>query len=104
VSGAEVPGDAIGSVDAAEVNAVADWLDRLTAGERLPQKLLVIHQFTHDMVRRKALLRPRRNLAVVLNADGFGSRELKSAKYHDFTAGASWTFDGFKPSTRRTST
>jgi hypothetical protein len=92
----DVPGRVIGSVDAADVEAVAAWLDDLTARARLPQKLLIIHQFTDDMVRRKALLRPHRNLATVLNADGFGTEALKIAKYREFTDGAPWTFDGFK--------
>ena len=61
-----------------------------------PQKLFIIHQFTEDMIKGKEQLRPHANLATVLNADGFGSKEVKSAKYRDFTKGAPWTFDGFK--------
>ena len=92
----QVPGSVIGSVDAADVNAVATWLDDLTERLKLPQKLFIIHQFTEDMIKGKEQLRPRANLATVLNADGFGSQEVKSAKYHAFTKGVPWTFDGFK--------
>ena len=92
----EIPGQVIGSVDAADVNAVARWLDRLTGEAQLPQKLFVVHQFTEDMIQGKQLLRPHRNLATVLNTDGFGTAVVKKAKYREFAKGAPWTFDGFK--------
>ncbi len=92
----QVPGSVIGSVDAADVNAVAAWLDDLTERLKLPQKLFIIHQFTEDMIKGKEQLRPHANLATVLNADGFGSKVVKSAKYRAFTKGVPWTFDGFK--------
>jgi hypothetical protein len=77
----EVPGRKIGSVQAAEVNAVSGWLDALTARLRLPQKLLLVHQFTTNMVRGKPAVRPRPHLAMVFNMDGFGGQEAKLAKY-----------------------
>src|SRR4051794_15468401 len=96
VSAPDVPGQVIGSVDGADVAAVAAWLDGLTGRLALPQKLFVVHQFTEDMIARKELLRPRRHLATVINADGFGSAAVKKAKYREFARGARWTFDGFK--------
>jgi hypothetical protein len=77
----EVPGRTIGGVQAAEVNAVSAWLERLTVAHRLPQKLLLVHQFTTDMVRGKPAVQPRRNLAMVFNMDGFGHQAAKLAKY-----------------------
>ena len=76
----EVPGKVIGSVDAREVNAVSAWLAGLVERNKLPQKLLLIHQFTDDMV-DDTQLQERPGLAMVLNADGFGSQELKRDKY-----------------------
>ena len=63
----------IGHVDAREVNATSAWLAQLVARHDLPQKLFVVHQFTDDMVDDTQLKR-RDELAMVLNADGFGSR------------------------------
>src|SRR5690606_17349776 len=40
----------IGSVDVAEVNATLTWLADLTREHRLPQKLLVLHQFQLRMI------------------------------------------------------
>ncbi len=92
----ELPGQVIGSVDASEIVEIGAWLDALTAEADLPQKLLVIHQFTDDMIKRRELLRPYANVAVVLNVDGFGGQEVKIAKYHDFASKAAFAFNGFK--------
>jgi hypothetical protein len=92
-----VPGQRIGSVDARTVNAVSAWLSRIVARERLPEKLLVIHQFTADMVGNKPAVKPRRGLAITFNVDGFGDRPNKLAKYAEFTRGERREmFDGFK--------
>src|SRR5438034_674467 len=68
-TGDEVPGQVIGSVDAADVVATGAWLDQLTAQAKLPQKLLLVHQFTEGMITRRELLRPFAHVAVVLNVD-----------------------------------
>jgi hypothetical protein len=63
---------------------------------KLPQKLFLIHQFTNDMV-DDTQLKERAGLAMVLNADGFGTRPLKKAKYHAFTSSPRRFFgEGFK--------
>ena len=90
------PGQVIGHVDAREVNAVSAWLSKLAVQRRLPQKLFLIHQFTNDMV-DDTQLHPRPGLAMVLNADGFGTRELKKVKYKAFTSSPRRFFgEGFK--------
>src|SRR5688500_260576 len=50
VQAGQVPGQVIGRVDSREVNAVTAWLAQLAEREDLPEKLVVIHQFTDDMV------------------------------------------------------
>ncbi len=79
----QVPGQTIGSVSAQEVNSVARWLSDLGRSRRLPQKLLVIHQFTKDMVRGRETLERPPGVMPVLNVDGFGPREQKEAKYRE---------------------
>ena len=91
VAEGEVPGQVIGHVGAREVNATSAWLAQLVARQHLPQKLFIVHQFTDDMVDDTQLKR-RDGLAMVLNADGFGSQAVKVAKYHAFTRAAK-TFD-----------
>jgi len=93
----EVPGTVIGSVTARELNATTAWLDSLVEENDLPQKLVVIHQFTLDMIRDRPRLKRRKNLAITLNADGFGTQAQKLEKYEAFTKGAAKKFaNGYK--------
>ena len=95
VTGSEVPGQVIGHAEPRELNATTAWLDQLAAAHDLPQKLLVVHQFTDDMV-DAAQLQPRSRLAMVLNADGFGTRPVKVSKYRAFTREGHDFGQGFK--------
>jgi hypothetical protein len=72
----------IGSVDAAEVNEVVEWLADLTAQHHLPQKLLIVHQFQLRMISDRADLDTGRDeVAVMIHADGFGSPGAKHATW-----------------------
>jgi hypothetical protein len=64
----------IGSVTAEEVNAVAAWLAQLTRERRLPQKLLLLHQFQNRMIADRGTVDTSHDeLAVLVHADGFGT-------------------------------
>jgi hypothetical protein len=91
----QVPGQVIGQVGSREVNATTAWLDQLVMKYKLPQKLLLVHEFTDDMV-PEAELKPRKGLAYVLNVDGFGGRALKIAKYKGFAKQGKAFRRGFK--------
>jgi hypothetical protein len=91
----QVPGQVIGHVGSREVNATTAWLDQLVTKHKLPQKLLLVHEFTDDMV-PEAQLKPRKGLAYVLNVDGFGGQALKVAKYKSFAKQAGEFRRGFK--------
>jgi hypothetical protein len=91
-----VPGKVIGSTDAQTVNRVSAYLADLVKKNRLPQKLLVVHQFTDSMIRNRERLKRRRSVAIVLNVDGFGDQPNKIAKYHEFTPRRARFNRGFK--------
>jgi hypothetical protein len=91
----QVPGRVIGQVGAREVNATTAWLSKLVARYKLPQKLLLVHEFTDSMVPQAELKKPP-GLAYVLNVDGFGTQTLKLAKYRDFTGNDGDFRHGFK--------
>jgi hypothetical protein len=77
-----VPGEAIGSTDAATINRISYYLARLVRRERLPQKLLLVHQFTEGMIKdddQPILARP--GVAIISNIDGFGIPEVKVDVY-----------------------
>jgi len=91
----EVPGETIGSVDAAEVNEVSAWLAQLVQENNLPQKLLVLHQFDEIMIPNRDRIEARDGLATVFHVDGFGGRPAKLSKYDDLHAEKPF-FTGFK--------
>jgi hypothetical protein len=92
----QVPGKVIGTVSVGEVNRVTRYVRGIVRKNKLPQKLLLIHQFTEDMIPDKQrLLRPR-ELAVTLNVDGFGDQPNKIAKYAELTSTARGFHHGFK--------
>lgn len=91
-----VPGTVIGSVDVREVNAVSFWLDELVRKHDLPQKLLVVHRFTENMIVGEDQLKPREHVAVTVNVDGFGGRAIKISKYRSFAQRAPGLHNGFK--------
>jgi hypothetical protein len=79
----------IGSVGVEEVNRVITWLADLTRENRLPQKLLVLHQFRLDMLPgRDRLDLSRDELAVMIHADGQGGQGAKQATWQALRAGA----------------
>jgi hypothetical protein len=94
----EIPGQVIGSVDAEDVNEVSAYLDGIVSEDRLPQKLLVVHQFTRGMIANREALEERPGLAIVLNSDGFGNIPQKKVKYDELgPQGQTRQFDaGFK--------
>jgi hypothetical protein len=92
----QVPGRVLGSVDAGVVNAVSARLAEIVRERRLPEKLLVVHQFTRRMVRRRELLVRRAGVALVLDVDGFGNQADKVAKYRELTRGAGRFAHGIK--------
>lgn len=77
----------IGSVEASEVNAVAEWLAALVRRERLPQKLLMVHQFRFTMIRDRATISTPPELAVVIHMDGQGPLATKYETWGALTAG-----------------
>jgi hypothetical protein len=93
--GAE-PGTVIGSVGAAKVNQISAHLAKIVRDGNLPEKLFVVHQFTHNMIRGKAQVVKRPGLATTMNVDGFGDRANKVAKYRDFTHDGTRFHHGYK--------
>jgi hypothetical protein len=92
----QVPGTVIGSTEAGVVNRVSKYLSDLVRKNHLPEKLLIVHQFTHGMIRHRPLLREDDGVALVLNVDGFGDRPNKISKYHLFAKPSQPWHHGFK--------
>jgi hypothetical protein len=70
-------------------------LAKLVKRANLPEKLLLLHQFTAEMIEDKAALAVRPGVALTMNVDGFGDRANKLSKYKALTR-ASRHHHGFK--------
>ncbi len=83
----EVHLEQIGSVSAAEINQVVEWLAALVRKHDLPQKVLLIHQFDPIMLPDRQLIEIPPELAVVIQMDGHGTMELKMSSWNRLTTG-----------------
>lgn len=92
----DLPGQVIGSTDAATINAVSRYLSGLVRRHDLPQKLLVVHRFTEEMIESDDQLERHPGVALVVNIDGFGDRPNKVAKYRELAGKRRSPFNGFK--------
>ncbi|MDX6717062.1 MAG: hypothetical protein QOH30_3620 [Baekduia sp.] len=92
----QLPGKVIGSTDADVVNSAARFMARLVRERDLPEKLLLVHRFTNDMIARPQRLAQFPGVRTVVNVDGFGSNTVKIAKYQSFVAGTPRMGRGFK--------
>jgi len=79
--GHQKPDRQIGHTDAGSINHVSAWLSKLTVGHNLPQKLLIVHQFTAQEIHDYQDVKARPRVATVFNMDGFGSPQVKLASY-----------------------
>jgi hypothetical protein len=85
----QLPLRQIGSVSITEVNSVVNWLAQLTAQYRLPQKLLVLHEFKAGEIQDEQRLDTHNDdLAIVMDMDGQGTPAMKQATWQFVTATA----------------
>ena len=81
MAGDQVPGRDIGSVSAREINKVSGWLSQLVADLRLPEKVLMFHQYRTRQVRGISRVREPEGVAVVQSVGAPGSPATKQATY-----------------------
>jgi hypothetical protein len=91
-----LPAQEIGSTDAATVNEVSRYLAAIVRRNDLPQKLLVVHRFTREMIQNEDALEQNPGVALVVNVDGFGDQPNKISKYREFTRDLRRRYNGFK--------
>jgi hypothetical protein len=90
------PGRVIGTVDAVEVNAVAQYLAKLVKDNNLPPKVLIIHRFTHEMVTNTKQIHPLPEVQVLMDMDGWGSPAKKIGTHRQVIYPEPVQFTGFK--------
>jgi hypothetical protein len=81
VPAGQVPGKVIGSTNAATINQISYYLARLRHQKNLPQKVMIVHQFTEGMIKNRDQVLDRPGVAIVHNIDGFGTAAVKKNVY-----------------------
>ncbi len=90
------PGEAIGSIDASDINAVQAYLADLTRRHHLPNKMLIVHQFQPEMIANSDSIARVEGVDVVIDMDGYGAADIKEVKYQRYGAAAYAQFGGMK--------
>lgn len=85
LAGDQLPGGPVGSVTASDINAAQWYLSELVRQERLPRKMLVVHQFEIDMIRSPQEIVRSAGADLVIDMDGYGRAEIKEVKYRRYT-------------------
>jgi hypothetical protein len=96
VAEGQIPGEYIGSVSAESITYAQEVLAEISAEHGIPPKLLIVHQFREDMIQGKDQLAPFPGVQLVIDADGYGSPELKTAVYNFLVRDEPVEFAGVK--------
>jgi hypothetical protein len=96
VAEGEIPGEYIGSVPAESIAYAQKTLADISAEAGIPPKVLIVHQFREDMISDKQTLAPYPGVQLVIDADGYGAPELKTAVYNFLVRDEPIEFAGVK--------
>ncbi len=92
----EVPGTKIGTFNADDINNAIDYLADIVTKNNLPPKILVVHRFTHGMVRGYENIKKVPQVQIVMDMDGWGDKILKRSTYLLYIKKDPVQFTGFK--------
>ena len=93
---ASVPGEKLGTMDAADINYASEYLAQLVVENNLPPKILVVHRFKTSMLTNYKQIEKRPEVQLIVHMDGFGRRELKLSSYKQTITNEPVQFAGFK--------
>lgn len=94
--GGKRPGSVIGSMDAADINYVTNYLADLVKKNNLPPKMLVVHRFTQGMVTNYKNIKLQPEVQIVMDMDGWGGPAKKKDTYKGWITNQPVQFAGFK--------
>jgi hypothetical protein len=90
------PGSAIGTVDAADINYVSEYLADIVRKNNLPPKMFMIHRFTQGMVTNAKDIKLHPELQIIMDMDGWGPPAKKVSTYYSWIHPEPVQFTGFK--------
>lgn len=91
-----IPSQVFGRMKAQEINWVIDQLAALVKAEHLPPKILIIHQFLHQMLPDWQKIKTRPEVQIITCVDGFGSPGEKIDDYRMFNKDQHIQYPGMK--------
>lgn len=94
--GGKKPGTVIGTLDAADINWVANYLVDIVKKNNLPPKMFMVHRFTKGMVTNANQIKLHRELQMIMDMDGWGPPTLKRDSYRMWVSEQPVQFTGFK--------
>jgi hypothetical protein len=94
--GNKKPGSVIGSLDAADINWMGDYLAGIVRKYNLPPKIFMVHRFTQAMVTNADKIKVHPELQIVMDMDGWGGPAKKKDTYYSWIYKQPVQFTGFK--------
>jgi hypothetical protein len=91
-----VPGETVGTLDAATIDGAVQTLSQIVIAEHLPPKILIVHRFTQSMVTNASEISHDPNVQVVVTMDGFGAPAPKEVQYRSYVHDQGIGFSGIK--------
>ncbi|MCA9965055.1 MAG: hypothetical protein KC423_12450 [Anaerolineales bacterium] len=91
----QVPNKQIGTMDAADINAVQAELEQI-ALEIGVNRVLIIHQFKDSMITNKHNIINYPHVELVINGDGYGPPGPKIRNYQQYALEPGFEYGGFK--------
>jgi hypothetical protein len=89
-------GKNVGTFDASDVNWCSEYLAKLVKAHNLPPKVFVVHRWTQKMITNYKEIRPRPEVQIVMDMDGWGPQQLKMDTYRNYEWAQPVQFTGFK--------
>ena len=90
------PGRAIGGITGGQVNEVLRYLSALVEQEGLPDKILMVHQFTGRMLHDRDAIESHSGVELSIDMDGIGSPRAKLNGYKLFAVSEPSQLPAFK--------
>ena len=94
--GNERPGVDLGHMTAAEINYAQRVLSEVVAKHDIPNKVLMVYQFTASMLPDKGNIQSDPRVDLVVNMDGFGGRGIKIEHYNWYVRDTPVEYAGIK--------
>ncbi|MFI8686030.1 hypothetical protein [Rossellomorea sp. NPDC077527] len=96
VAQGEKPGEDLGEVDGRDIQEAVEYISDLAEKNNLPDKLVLVHQFTGPVLFNKDAIEPTENVEVAINFDGWGAAADKQALYRRYIRDEPAQYGAFK--------